>query len=374
MKVALVHDYLKEYGGAERVLETLVEMWPDAPIYTAYLNLEGLGKHGVRVKNWSARGGIRTSWLQRLPLANKLVSPLRVIAPAIFAGFDLSEFDVIISSCNIYFAKAVKTRQDQLHLSYIHTPPRYLYGLTTSFNYHKHFWTRIGGEIINHFLRINDFKVSQQPDILIANSKNVAGRINKFYRRDSEIIYPPIEVEQFKQAITPGEGGYFLSVSRLVKGKGVDLIIQACSELNLPLKVVGSGPLRSELEKLAGKTVEFIGQVEDRELPGIYASAGALIIAAEDEDFGITPVEAMAAGTPVVALKKGGYLETVISGKTGEFFDQATPESLKKILQSFDYTKYKKSDLTAQAEKFSKSQFKDKILDLVAKYYPKVVK
>lgn len=361
MKVALVHDYLREYGGAERVLETLHEMFPDAPIFTAYLNLTGLGKHATRIKTWN----VKTSWLQYLPFANKLISPFRIFAPQIFRGFNLSEYDVIISSCNIYFSKAVKTNKNQLHISYIHTPPRYLYGFATSFNYKKRLYTRILGELMNHFLRIEDFNVSQNPDILVANSKNVSNRIKKFYKRDSVVVYPPIEVDKFKDAWTPGEGGYFLSVSRLVKGKGVDLIVKACSELKVPLKVVGSGPILEDLKAIAGKNVEFLGQVEDHELPGIYASAGALILAAEDEDFGITPVESMASGTPVIALKKGGYLETIEQGKTGEFFEEASVESLMNVLKDFDYSKYKKEDLFMKAEKFSQKNFERQFLKLI---------
>ena len=171
MKVALVHDYLKEYGGAERVLEVLHEMFPQAPIYTAYLDLKGLGQHAVRIKKWD----IRTSWLQKLPLAGRLISPLRILAPAIFASFDLSDYEVVISSCAIYFAKSVITKPETLHIIYIHTPPRYLYGYTTSFNYKKNPLTRVLGELANHFLRIWDYEISQRPDILVANGTTAIG-------------------------------------------------------------------------------------------------------------------------------------------------------------------------------------------------------
>lgn len=363
MKVAIVHDYLREYGGAERVVETLHQMFPEAPVYVAYKNLDGLGSHRDRVKKWN----IKSSWIQYLPFANELISPLRILAPKIFEGFDLSEYDVVISSCNIYFSKAVRVKPSSLHISYIHTPPRYLYGFATSFNYRKNPLVRIVAELINHYLRVVDFEVSQNPDILVANSKAVQARIKKFYRRDSVVIYPPVDIERFKQARTAGEGGYFLSVSRLVKGKGVDMIVKACSQLNLPLKVVGSGPELNRLKQLAGKSVEFLGQVADAHLPGIYASAGALILAAEDEDFGITPVEAMASGTPVLALKSGGYLETVMPGKTGEFFDAPTVESLKIALEKFDFSKYKYEDLVKQADKFSVESFRKKMLELIEK-------
>ena len=366
MKVALVHDYLKEYGGAERVLETLHEIFPEAPIYTAYFDPEGLGTHGARIKKWE----IRVSWLQKIPFASSLVSPFRIFAPMMFESFDLSEYDVVISSCNTYFSKAVITKPEALHLSYIHTPPRYLYGYTTSFNYKKNTITRILGELANHILRIYDFETSQRPDILIANSKNVVERIKKFYRREPVIIYPPVDVDSFEK-IKKQTDKYFLSVGRLVKGKGIDIIVEACTKLNLLLKVVGTGPEANSLQKISGrgKSVSFLGQVSDSNLPELYAGAIATIVASEDEDFGIVPVESMASGTPVIAVKAGGFLETVVEGKTGQFFNEATADSLIEILQSFDPGKFKVEDCKKQAEKFSKERFKKNILELLKKHY-----
>src|SRR5258708_21839756 len=167
MRVALVHDYLREYGGAERVVEDLHELFPDAPLYTAYFNPQSLGKGGQGFKKWD----IRTSWMQKVPFANKFISPFRIFAPLMFESFDLRDFEVVISSDGIYYAKSVITKPETLHICYIHTPPRHLYGYTTSYNYKKHWWTRLGGEFINHFLRLWDFEVSQRPDILVANSK-----------------------------------------------------------------------------------------------------------------------------------------------------------------------------------------------------------
>jgi glycosyltransferase involved in cell wall biosynthesis len=366
LKVALVHDYLREYGGAERVLETLHEIFPEAPIFTAYLNLKGLGPHAQRIKTWD----IRTSWLQKLPGANRFVSPLRILAPALFESFDLSGYDVVISSCNIYFSKAVLTKPETLHISYIHTPPRYLYGFTTSFNYKKNPLTRIGGELANHFLRLWDFETSQRPDVLVANSKNVAARIKKFYRRETVVIYPPVDIEKFKvesQKLKVKDRSYYLSVGRLVRGKGIEVIVEACTKLNLPLKVIGSGPQLEELKKMAGKSVEFLGQVKDEGLPELFASAKATVVASEDEDFGIVPVESMASGTPVLAVAAGGFLETVIPGETGELFGKAAPEELITALQNFDSQKYRVEACYKQAEKFSKERFKKEILELIKK-------
>lgn len=381
MKVALVHDYLREYGGAERVVEALHEIFPEAPIFTAYFNPKGLGPHAPRIKKWD----IRTSWIQKMPLANRLISPFRIFAPMAFESFDLSEYDIVISSANIYFAKAVITKPQALHISYIHTPPRYLYGFTTSFNYKKNPITNLLGELANHFLRIYDFETSQRPDILVANSKNVAERIKKFYRRDAEIIYPPVDIEKFHNVIlankvrpesrkkdsgvatAPQNDGYFLSVGRLVRGKGIDVIVEACTRLGTPLKVVGAGPQLEDLQKIAGNNIEFLGQVKDEDMPEIYQRAKATIVASEDEDFGIVPVESMAAGTPVIAVKAGGFLETVIEGKTGVFYEKAAAEDLMEVLEKFDESKFKASECQKQAEKFSKERFKKEILELIDK-------
>lgn len=371
MKVALVHDYLREYGGAERVLEALHEIWPEAPVYTAYYDPAALGIHAQNFKGWD----IKTSWLQNLPFANKLISPLRIFAPKIFESFDLKDFDLIISSCNLYFSKAVKVKKGGKHLSYIHTPPRYLYGYTTSFNYKKHWWTRIVAETMNHFLRITDFEASQNPDILIANSENVKARIKKFYRREAEVIYPPVDVEELLK-IKKQKGKYFLTLNRLSRGKGTEVAVAACTKLNLPLKVASNGGELKNLKKIAGKTVEFVGEVTEEEKAKLFSETQALIACSEDEDFGITVVEAQAAGVPVIAAKAGGHLETVIEEKTGEFYtpgflgdfktyvDPVSVDNLAYRLEKFDSSVYNITDLRKNAERFSKENFKKKILKL----------
>lgn len=352
MKVALVHDYLREYGGAERVLEVLHEIWPQAPVFVAYYNPQAVGD---RFKGWD----VHTSWLQRVPFANKLVSPFRIFAPMIFESFDLSEYDLVISSCNVYFAKAAITKPEALHISYIHTPPRYLYGYTTSYNYKKNPITRVLGELINHILRLYDFETSQRPDILVANSKNVQARIKKFYRRDSVVIYPPVDIKKPK---TKNSRLYYLTVGRLVRGKGVDVILEACIKLGLSLKVVGTGPELNNLKH--SSNIEFLGQVSDEELTKLYAGAKATIVASEDEDFGIVPVESMACGTPVIAPKAGGFLETVIDGKTGVLYETG---HLTEAIQKFAKLKFNPADCQKQAQKFGKVRFKKEILELVEK-------
>jgi glycosyltransferase involved in cell wall biosynthesis len=375
MKVALVHDYLREYGGAERVVEDLHEIFPEAPVYTFYYDPKGLGIHDERIKKWD----IRTSFYQKFPFAKQFLSASRIIGPMAFESFDLSEYDLVISSSNHHSSKAVITKPETLHISYIHTPPKMLYGYTTSYNYKKHWYIRIGAELINHFLRIMDFETAQRPDILVANSKNIQNRIKKFYRRDSTVIYPGVDLSQYRK-VKKEEGKYFLALNRLMRGKGTEIVVAACTKLDLPLKVVGAGPELENLKKIAGKSVEFVGPVKEEDKPEIYAKAIALIVATEQEDFGMTPPEAMAAGTPVIAARSGGYLETVIEGKTGEFFDvspdlglskkyvdESSVESLVKVLENFDLRKYKEEELKKQAERFSKENFRQQILRLVSK-------
>lgn len=364
MRVALVHDYLREYGGAERVLEDLHEIFPEAPVYTAYYNPKGLGLNNERFKDWD----IHTSWMQKVPFANRLISPFRIFAPLMFKSFDLSSFDVVISSDSIYFSKGVDTSPKALHLAYIHTPPRYLYGFVTSYNYKKHWWTRVGGEILNHFLRLVDFQLSQKPDILIANSENVRHRIGKFYRREAVVINPGTDVEKLKSQssnVKTAVRDYYLCLGRLVRSKGIETAVKASNELKIPLKVAGRGPLYEELKAMAGPTVQILGGVSDIERVELLTNAKALLLLEEDVDFGITAVEAMVCGTPVIAVKAGGYLETVIPGKTGEFIPAATVEELVKVLPTFDGSKYKVETLQKQAEKFSKEQFKKGIQALI---------
>lgn len=369
MKVALVHDYLREYGGAERVLEALHEIFPTSPVFTAYYNPQSLGENNKRFVGWD----IRSCWLQYFPFANRLLSPFRIFAAKIFEGFNLQEFDLVISSSAIYFAKAVITKPGSLHISYIHTPPRFLYGYTTSFNYKKNIITRILGEIANYFLRITDFKISQRPDILVANSKNVQARIKKFYRRDAAVVYPPVEINSNYKAETKEKNKYFLVLSRLVRGKGVDIVVEACKKLGLALKIAGTGP---ELENIKqqishAKNIEILGWVSDEERLKLLSQAKALIVASEDEDFGITAVEAQAVGTPVIAPKSGGFLETVVDKKTGLLYGQpgmVNADELEKALENFKTIKFNPEDCIKNASKFSKDRFKKEILELVRKH------
>ncbi len=361
MKVALVHDYLTRFGGAERVLTALAEVWPQAPVYTSLAAGQPGGKVALE---------LHTSFLQRIPLALKTYKIFSPLYPAIFESFDLSEFDAVISLG--YFAKGVLTTPEQLHINYCHTPPRFLYGYPTETRLRERRWSRALLAPVDHLLRIWDFYSAQRPDYIVANSRTVAARVKKLWARDAQVIYPPVVLPM----IASDQGapnsrpqtqdlGYFLVVSRLEPYKNVDLVVRACNQLQLPLKVVGEGSELRRLGKLAGPTVEVLGQAAEEGLPALYNGCRALIVAARDEDFGITPVEAMGYGKPVIALASGGFTETVLPGKTGLFFDQATVESLVGVLGRFEPQVFQPEVCRAQAERFSKERFQQEFRGFV---------
>lgn len=406
MKIALVHDYLREYGGAERVLEVLHEMYPDAPVYTSFYDWGSMGTHAERFEGWD----IRPSWVQKYWFIKKWISPLRFLSPKIWESFDLSGYDVVISSSGWFICRGVKAgRREQftvnnlqltvnneknfkkqlnvnsqklkvqpLQICYIHHPPRNLYGYPTGSTYQKYAVVRLYASIINFFLRHYDYETAQKVDYFIANSKETARRVEKFYRRDSTVIYPPVTVNNLQLTvnkltnvtnITTNENNntikeaYFLSVGRLAWSKQIDIIIEAANRLQIPLKIAGTGPEEKRLRDVAGLTVEFLGGVNDETLSELYRGAKATIFAALDEDFGIVPVESMAAGTPVIGLHQGGVAETVVDGKTGVLFNQPTVESLVEAIEKFNKTsmshKTNKTYMNCkqQAEKFSKKRF-----------------
>lgn len=365
LKVALVHDYLREYGGAERVVETLHELFPDAPLYTAFVDQESLGIHWNRFKSWD----IRQSSATKIPFIKKLYSPLRIFASYFFEGFDLSAFDVVISSSNMYMAKAVLTKPETLHICYIHTPPRSLYGLSTRTDWKKNIFTRIVGELINFHMRSVDFIVSARPDILIANSKTTQERVKKYYRRDSTVIYPPVALKPFAGAVN--EKGFFLYVGRLAKSKRADLAIEACNQLGKKLKFVGEGKGEEYLRTIATENIEFLGSVSDEELARLYAGATAVLFPADNEDFGIVPVEAMMSGVPVIAHFSGGPMETIVDGETGVFFHDLTTESLIKAMNTFESIRFSPEKIRKHAHKFSSEKFKDNITALIEREFKK---
>ncbi len=361
MKVALVHDYLNEFGGAERVLRVLAEMYPEAPIYTAFAV-----KGSAAYEKFSDRK-IVESWVAKIPgFAKKLHSPLRFMAPLIWKSFDFSGFDVVISSSSWYMTKGIQVPQKTLHVSYIHTPPRYLYGYSTSVQLQKYRLVRWYAMVVNYFLRQYDFASAQKVDVLVANSLEVQGRIKKFWRRESQVIYPPVEIVKHEARGKKREGEeYFLTGGRLVGPKHFDVAIEAANRLHVALSVFGRGPYESHLRSMAGETITFRGKVNEQELADLYAGAKGFIALATDEDFGITPVEAMMCGTPVLAYRGGGFVESVVEGETGEFVDELTPEAVMKGIKKIESSNYSKEKIKKQADKFSKERFVKEIEQLV---------
>jgi len=366
MKIVLVHDYIKEYGGAERVLEALHEIWPEAPVFTTIYLPEFLGPHKDRLKDWD----IRASWMQKIPFTDKLISPMRLITPWIFENIDFSEFDIIITSATgAYFPNLIVRKPETIHICYCHTPPRYLYGYPTARDWQKHLIGRIAAGFINHYLRQWDFVSYQRPDYIIANSQEVKRRIAKFYRREAEVVYPPVDlVSSIKyQVLSIKNKKYYLAGGRLARAKRIDLAIEACNKLRLPLKVFGKAfaDYGEELKKKAGSTVEFLGEVGEEELSELYQGAKALIYPSEYEDFGIMPLEAQSFCTPVIGLNQGGVRETIIDGKTGVLFDEPTVESVIGAIKKLRNLEIKGEDCLKNAKKFSKERFKTEIKNFV---------
>lgn len=365
MKIALVHDYLKEFGGAERVLETMHEIWPEAPVYTSFVDYDALGPHGERIKKWDVRASWANNWFMK-----KLHSPLRFLAPWVWESFDFTGYDVVISSSGWYMSKGIITAPETVHICYIHHPPRHLYGYATAMEWQKYLLVRMYATIVNFFLRHYDFLSSQRVDYFIANSQETKRRVEKFYRRDADVIYPPVDVEGTKGAKgTRGDKGYFLCVGRLARAKHFDLAIEACQKMNVALKIVGKGRdeewLRSKIKNQRSK-ITFLGEISDEELEEVYAGATALLCPFEDEEFGIVAVEAMGHGVPVVALNSGGLPETIEEGKTGVLFDELTVGSMVDAMKSVGDRKITAEACRKRAQLFSKERFKKEIKEFIS--------
>lgn len=367
MKIALVHDQLREFGGAERVLVSLKTIFPQADVYTTTFDLNSLGSHKNLIKDWK----VYVSWFGKIPILNKFYSPFRFLTPLIWESFDFSKYDLVISSSGSWMSKGIKTNKPTVHISYIHHPPRYLYGYETAIEWQKYFFVKIYGHIVNHFLRIWDFTSSQRADFLIANSEETKKRIEKFYRRDSKVIYPPVRIPlKPVNPLTREPNNYFLTVSRLARAKHIDILIKAANIAKFKLKIVGSGREEERLRQIAGSTVQFLGNISDQEFKKLFANAKAFLFASVDEEFGIAPVEAMGYGLPVIAYKSGGVPEYIINKKNGFLFDQLDPSSLIKKIVEFE--KLNKDQIIKMrkeariiAEGFSEVKFERNILEFV---------
>ncbi|OIO51857.1 MAG: glycosyl transferase [Parcubacteria group bacterium CG1_02_44_65] len=352
MKVALVHDYLNQYGGAERVLEAFCQIFPEAPIYTLFYDKKKTGHAFDRRR-------VETSFLQKIPLVRSHHRPFLMLMPIAIEQFDLSEYDLVLSDSASY-AKGVVVGPQALHICYCHTPIRYAWD--DSHRYIEEFgYPGLVKKIIPFFMnyiRFWDSKAAQRVDEFIANSRFVANRIKKYYRRDAKVIYPPVNSSHFYLSGRPGK--YFLMVGRFLPYKRFDLAIEAFNRLGQPLKIVGDGPDRKRLKKIAKSNIEFVGLVSEEKLRDYYANCLAFIFP-QEEDFGITAVEAMAAGRPVIAYRAGGALEIVQEGLTGIFFNEQEPESLMAVLKSFRSDDFSPELIRQKALEFDQEKFKEKI-------------
>ncbi|MDB5081211.1 MAG: glycosyltransferase family 4 protein [Chloroflexi bacterium] len=358
MKIAIVHDYLNQYGGAERLLEAICELYPDAPIYTSIYSPE-------RVMHRFDGRDVRTSFMQKLPGVIKHHQAYLPFYSFAFESFDLSGYDLVISSSSAW-AKGVKTSPDTLHICYCHTPMRFVWQFD---EYAKR--ERMKGParaalpLFLNYVRLWDVKSAQRPDFYVANSRTVARRITEFWQRDSVVINPPVEVENIPYRGSPRQD-FYLWVGRMVPYKRADVAIRAFKELDLPLKVVGTGRDMEALKGLAGPKTEFLGFVPDEGVRELFTQCRAFIQVGA-EDFGITPVEAMAGGAPVIAINQYGPAEIVIDGENGLFFDQQTPEALIEAVKRFenDPGRFNSDEIRRYAETFDRKLFCQRFGDYV---------
>lgn len=352
MRVAFVRDWLTVFAGADRVMDAALDLFPDAPIYTLVYQPQHFRRTRIATRP------VFTSWVDRLPGGrtwHRLCLPLMPVA---VEQFDLSPYDLVVSFSHAV-AKGVLTREHQLHICYVFTPIRYGWDLyfasleAARLNRGPRSWIARG---VLHYLRLWDQASAGRPDVLVAASHYVARRIWKVYRRDAQVIYPPVDVDRFHPRRRREE--FYLTVSRLVPYKRVDLLVEACSRSRRPLVVIGDGPERRRLQSLAGPTVTLMGEQPDAVVEDHMARCRAFLFAA-DEDFGIAPVEAQAAGAPVIAYGRGGVTETILPGVTGLFYREQRPESLLDALRAFERgdIRFDAVTIRRQAERFRRERF-----------------
>ncbi|MFZ1720704.1 MAG: glycosyltransferase [Candidatus Moraniibacteriota bacterium] len=354
MKIALVHDYLVQYGGAERVLEAFTELFPEASIYTLLYDQDAM--HGV----FSGKR-IYTSFLQKIPGALKNHRAFPVLMPLAIEQFDFSKYDVVLSDSSSY-AKGILTRPETIHICYLHTPTRYAWDDCQKYTQDFGLPSLVK-KLVPFFmspLRLWDRSAADRPDHIIANSEFVRKRIQKYYRRDAVVIHPPVNVNRFFIAKAEDRKDYFLMVGRLIAYKRHDIAIEACNRLGIPLKIIGRGPEMDRLRKLAGPTVEFLGRVPDEDLPRYYAQCRGFIFP-QEEDFGIVAIEAMASGRPIIAYRGGDIPEHLEEGKMGIFFEEQTADAVAGALLRFRDKDYDSEYIREKALRFDSAIFKERI-------------
>src|SRR3989344_3992349 len=352
MRIAFVHEYLNQFGGAERVLQVLASIFPDAPIYTLFYDSEATG----RVFEGKE---IRTSFLQKIPFINKYHRFFPLFMPTAIEQFNFSQFDVVIS-ISASFAKGIITKPGTRHICYCLTPPRFLWDDSQKFveEFTYPGAIKIFFPPLITYVRLWDREASLRVDEFWSISNFVRDRVKKYYLRDSEVIYCPVNVDKFY--ITDSIDDYFFMTGRLVSYKRFDLAIRVFNKLGWPLKIAGVGPEMKKLKKIAGNNIEFLGLVSDEKLADLYSHSTAFIFP-QEEDFGITPLESMASGRPVIAYRGGGAVETVREGETGFFFNQQTEESLSEAVKRFNAKDFEPSKCREQAERVGIEVFKKNI-------------
>ncbi len=359
MRIALVHDYLSQDGGAERVLKAMHEMWPSAPIFVLF--------HDKKKLPDFENADVRESFLARLPGGRSQYQWYLSWMPLATESHNLKNFDVVLSTSSV-FAKGVITSPNTLHISYCHTPPRFLWA--DNYQYvedlpHNKLIKSFLPRLI-HKLRIWDRLSVDRVDHFIANSQTVQNRIAKYYRREADIIEPPVDVHHF----TPSSniGNYFVAGGRLVPYKRINMVVQVFNRLKYPLKIFGIGPELEKLKNFAKPNIEFLGRISDQTKAELLSHARAFIHP-QLEDFGITPIEAMASGRPVIAYGGGGATETVVAGETGSFFSEQTWESLLDAVLNFNHASWDQYKIREHAERFGVDRFKHLISDYVSNRY-----
>lgn len=359
MKVALVHDFLVKLGGAERVLKVLSEMYPEADIFTLFYDENSVGDVFPKER-------IKTSWFQKLPkFLRKKYRFFTHMIPSAIEDFNLEEYDLVISS-NTAFSHGVVTSLKTKHVCYCHSPMRYAWDWASEYreeNNIKGVKKMLYAPLVK-YLREWDFIAADRPDVYIANSHNVKKRIKKYYREESDVIYPPVDIDRFRAGVENED--YFLIVSTLTPYKKIDLAVQLFNKIGRKLIIIGDGPHRQYLERIAGDNIEFLGFKDDDVVKTYMENCRAFIFPGE-EDFGIAPVEAMACGKPVLGFYKGGLSESVIEGKTGEFFYEKTVESMEDGLARLMFNErfYKPHTIRRHASQFSREEFEKQMKRLV---------
>lgn len=358
MKIALVHDYLVQYGGAERVLQAFTELFPYAPIYTLIHDDEAM-------RGQFADKRIYTSFLQNLPFSRKRHRFFPPLMPLAIEEFDFTKYDIVLSDSSSY-AKGIITRPETLHICYMHTPMRYAWDDCQKYTQDFGFPNFVK-KLVPFFMspiRLWDKGSADRVDRYLANSQFVAKRIKKYYRKEATVIHPPVNVDQFYIAKPEERKDYFLMVGRLIAYKRHDIAIEAFNRLGLPLKIIGRGPEMKRLQKMAGPTIEFLGRVSEEELPKYYAECRGFVFP-QEEDFGIVAIEAMASGRPLIAYRGGDIVEHMEEGQMGVYFDEQTPEAIVQAMALFDENRYDAASIRSRALRFDKEQFKATMKDYI---------